>query len=398
MRKGDKYIMRILHVIANVALRYGGPTQALMGMAKSLVEIGSEVTIFTTNQDGDGILDVPLDVPIMKDGIEIRYFPIQNPRFFGTSMPLARTLKQELKSNKYDIVHIHCLYLFHGAVVAHYCRKYGIPYIVSPHGTLDPFIYHRHRKRKAFIELLFENKNLNHASALHYTTEEEKVLARPFINHDRSFVVPNGLYMEDYQSEVVAGSFRAKYPETKNKKIILFFSRLNFKKGLDLLIDAFAKVNAVKDDVHLVITGPDNEGYGQIVKGWIQDKGLRDHVTFTGMLTGQDKLEVLKDSDMFVLPSYSENFGIAVIEAMICGLPVIISNKVNIWHELIDHEAGEVVNCDSSEVAVSMLRLLDNPEYCSRLVENGMRLVESQFQWSKVGESLHNNYKEILAY
>ncbi|HEY2493122.1 MAG TPA: glycosyltransferase [Paenibacillus sp.] len=388
--------MRILHVIANVALRYGGPTQALMGMTKSLVEIGNEVTIYTTNQDGAGIMDVPLDVPIVIDGVEIRYFPIQNPRFIGTSIPMARTLKRELKSNKYDIVHIHSLYLFHGAVVAHYCRKYGIPYVVSPHGSLDPFIYHRHRKRKAFMELLFENKNLNHASALHYTTEEEKVLASPFINHNRSFVVPNGLYMEEYQSQISEGSFREKYPETKNKTIILFFSRLNFKKGLDLLVDAFAKVVAVKDDIHLVITGPDNEGYGQIVKGWIQDKGLQNHVTFTGMLTGQDKLAVLRESDMFVLPSYSENFGIAVIEAMICGLPVIISNKVNICHDLIDHQAGEVVNCDSSELAACMLKLLDNPELSSRLIENGMRLVESQFQWSKVGESLNNNYKSIL--
>ncbi|MGF7046296.1 glycosyltransferase involved in cell wall biosynthesis [Paenibacillus sp. DS2015] len=388
--------MRILHVIANVATRYGGPTQALMGMAKSLVVTGSEVTIYTTNQDGNGVLDVPLEIPIMKDGVEIRYFPIQSPRFFGTSIPMARELKQELKRGKYDIVHIHSLYLFHGAVVAHYCRKYGIPYIVSPHGSLDPYIHKRHRKRKAFIELLFENKNLNHASALHYTTEEEKVLARPFIKHDRSFVVPNGLYIEEYEGQVVLGSFREKYPEMNNKKIILFFSRLNFKKGLDLLIEAFVKVVAEKDDVHLVITGPDNEGYGQIVKGWIQAKELQDHVTFTGMLTGQDKLAVLRESDLFVLPSYSENFGIAVIEAMICGLPVIISNKVNICHDLINHQAGEVVNCDSTELAASILKLLDNPEYASRLVENGMRLVESQFQWSKVGESLNNNYKSIL--
>ncbi|MGF7046298.1 glycosyltransferase involved in cell wall biosynthesis [Paenibacillus sp. DS2015] len=388
--------MKILHVIANLAARYGGPAQAIMGMTKSLAEMGNEVTIYTTNQDGEGVLDVPLDVPIIKEGVEIRYFPIQNPRVFGTSLPLARRLRSELKQHKYDIVHIHSLYLFHGAVAAHYCRKYEIPYIVRPHGTLDPFLYHRNRKKKAVVELLFENKNLDYASALHYTTEEEKVLARPFITHDRSFVVPNGLYLDDYQDKVVAGSFRMKFPETENKKIILFFSRLNFKKGLDLLIDAYATVASMKDDVHLVITGPDNEGYGETVKGWIQEKGIGDRVTFTGMLTGQEKLQVLKDSDMFVLPSYSENFGISVIEAMICGLPVVISNKVNIFRELIEYEAGEVVNCDSTELAISMMRILDNPDYSEQIIENGKRLVESQFQWSKVGESLNNNYKAIL--
>lgn len=215
--------MKVLHLIANLATRYGGPSQAIMGMTKSLADIGNEVTIYTTNQDGDHELDVPTFEPVYKDGVKIIYFPIQNPRFFGTSFPMAKQLKNSLSNHEFDIVHIHSLYLFHGAVAAYYCRKYGIPYIVRPHGTLDPFLYNRNRKRKALIEMLFENKNLSSASALHYTTEEEKILARPFVGHDRGFVVPNGLYMEDYQKSVMAGNFRAKYPETENKKIILFF-------------------------------------------------------------------------------------------------------------------------------------------------------------------------------
>lgn len=388
--------MRILHIIANMATRYGGPSQAINGMSKSLVEIGNEVTIFTTNQDGDGVLDVPTDKPVLQNGVKIRYFPIQNPRSFGTSYPMARALKKGLKNREYDIVHIHSLYLFHGAVAAHYCRRYKIPYIIRPHGTLDPFLYQRNRRKKAIIEFLFENRNIKHATALHYTTEEEKILARPFINNDNGFVVPNGLYLEEYNVNIEKGQFREKYPETKGKKIILFFSRLNFKKGLDLLIHAFDNVSQSRDNVHLVITGPDNDGYGDKVRKWIKERGLESKVTFTGILTGQEKLEVLYDSDMFVLPSYSENFGISVIEAMICGLPVIISNKVNIYRELLNNNAGEVVNCDASELTIKIMKLLDDTQHSKIMSDNGKMLVEKYYQWSRVGQSLDQNYRTIL--
>lgn len=388
--------MRILHVIANLATRYGGPSQAIIGMSKSLAEIGNKVTIFTTNQDGDGVLDVPINIPVLKDGVEIRYFPIQNPRFFGTSFPMARALKKGLKNKDYDIVHIHSLYLFHGAVAAHYCRRYKIPYIIRPHGTLDPFLYQRNRMKKAIIEFLFENRNIKHAIALHYTTEEEKILARPFINNDRGFVVPNGLYLDEYDVKITKGQFRERFPETKGKKIILFFSRLNFKKGLDLLIQAFDNVAQVKNNVHLVITGPDNDGYGENVKKWIKERNLDSRVTFTGMLTGQGKLQVLYDADMFVLPSYSENFGISVIEAMICGLPVIVSNKVNIYRELLKNNAGEVVNCDADELTMKILKLLDDSNHSKLISDNGKKLVEEYYQWSMVGQSLDNNYRMIL--
>lgn len=389
--------MKILHLIANLATRYGGPSQAILGMTKSLVELGNDVTIFTTNQDGDKELDVPLYEPLVKDGVNIVYFPIQNPRFFGTSLPMARHLKKALKNHEFDIVHIHSLYLFHGAVAASYCRRYNIPYIIRPHGTLDPFLQKRNRGRKAIVEILFENRNLNYASALHYTTEEEKVLARPFVGHDRGFIVPNGLYLEDYLITVNKGEFRNKHPQTANKKIILFFSRLNFKKGLDILIEAYSELLLEREDIHLVITGPDNDGYGDKVRQWIEEKKIESHVTFTGMLTGLEKHQVLRDADVFVLPSYSENFGISVIEAMISGLPVIISNKVNIYRELLDHEAGEVVNCDPIEVRSSISRIIDDNEYALKLSRNGYEFVSSNYDWNKVGLKLYKNYELIIS-
>lgn len=386
--------MKILHIMANLAPRYGGPSQAIVGMTESLSNLSHEVTIFTTNQDGDGVLDVSTTEPIQRNGVTIRYFSIQTPRFFGTSFPMLRELKREIR--KFDIVHIHSLYLFHGAVAAYYCRKYNIPYIVRPHGTLDPFLYKRHRGRKAILEFLFENKNLNHAAALHYTTEEEWELAKEFINNPNGFVVPNGINLENYYSPKSLDEFYDKYPEIKGKKVVLFFSRLNFKKGLDLLIDSFTQVAKQKEDVHLMIVGPDNEGYGAQVKEWIKENNIDNRVTFTGMLTGEEKLQALSVAEMFVLPSYSENFGISVIEAMIMGLPVIISNKVNIYRELLKCDAGEVVNCNSEELTRSILKLLDDTTYAQRLASNGEKMVKEYYQWSEVGKSLEKNYKSIV--
>ncbi|TCN14062.1 glycosyltransferase involved in cell wall biosynthesis [Bacillus sp. BK006] len=386
--------MKILHIMANLAPRYGGPSQAIVGMTESLSNLSHEVTIFTTNQDGDGVLDVSTKEPIQRNGVTIRYFSIQTPRFFGTSFPMLRELKREIR--KFDIVHIHSLYLFHGAVAAYYCRKYNIPYIVRPHGTLDPFLYKRHRGRKAILEFLFENKNLNHAAALHYTTEEEWELAKEFINNPNGFVVPNGINLENYYSPKSLDEFYDKYPEIKDKKVVLFFSRLNFKKGLDLLIDSFTQVAKQKEDVHLMIVGPDNEGYGAQVKEWIKENNIDNKVTFTGMLTGEEKLQALSVAEMFVLPSYSENFGISVIEAMIMGLPVIISNKVNIYRELLKCDAGEVVNCNSEELTRSILKLLDDTTYAQKLASNGEKMVKEYYQWSEVGKSLEKNYKSIV--
>ena len=130
--------MRILHVLANLAPRYGGPPKACFEMARSVAKLGHAVSIYTTNQDGPTELNVPTDSPVYRDGVEIRYFPIQYPRFWGFSLPLAIQLRSAVK--EHDIVHIHSLYLFHDLVAAHYCRKHGVPYLIRPHETLlaDP--------------------------------------------------------------------------------------------------------------------------------------------------------------------------------------------------------------------------------------------------------------------
>ncbi|MDF2926672.1 MAG: hypothetical protein K0R57_5586 [Paenibacillaceae bacterium] len=339
-------------------------------------------------------MQVPLDAPVIQDGVEIRYFSVQRPRFWGTSRQLAKALKRDIP--QYDLVHIHSLYLFHGLMAGYYCRKFGVPYVICPHGSLDPFLYGRHRFRKAFMEWLFENRNIKHAAAMHFTTQEEMRLAKPVTFEAQGFVVPNGLDLAEYDRLPPKGQFRGQYPQLEGKRMLLFFSRLNFKKGLDILVKAFSAVKKEHPDTMLVITGPDNENYGVQVKQWIGEEGLQDDVLFTGMLTGEDKLAVLNDADLFVLPSYSENFGIAVIEALACGVPVVISDKVNIWREVAEYPAGRVAPCDPDAFSRQIGELLSDQPAAKQLGENGVQLVRDYYQWSHVGKVLEDEYSRII--
>jgi glycosyltransferase involved in cell wall biosynthesis len=387
--------MRILHVLANLAPRYGGPPKACFEMARSVAKLGHAVSIYTTNQDGPTELNVPTDSPVYRDGVEICYFPIQHPRFWGFSLPLALQLRSAVK--EHDIVHIHSLYLFHDLVAPHYCRKYDVPYLIRPHGTLDPALFQRHRLRKRVMELAFEHRNIKHAAAIHFTGEVEERLAKAYTLGAPGIVIPNGLDLAEYENLPARGAFRARYPETRGKKIILFLGRINFKKGLDILVQAFSAVAQSRDDMHLIIAGPDNDGFEKKVRAWLRGEKVHDHTTFTGILEGNDKLAALGDADVFVLPSYSENFGFSVVEAMACGVPVIISDRVGIWREVEAEGAGKVAPCNGNSFAEAMLSLLNSPDVAERMGENGKTLVRKRFQWSSVALDLETAYRSILS-
>mgnify|MGYP001099494205 CR=1 FL=1 len=387
--------MKILHVIASVAPRYGGPSKLVLELCREVGKQQQDVTIFTTNIDGKQNLDVPLNTPVEVEGIKVWYFPVQFPREYKFSMPMLNQLRTQVQN--YDIVHIHSIYLFHTLIAAHYCRKFKVPYLIRPHGILDPFIRNRHSCRKKIYEFFFEKRNLNGAAAIHYTAKEEMELAEPLKIRASGAIVPNGIDLSEYANLPKYGSFRKKYPELEGRKIILFLSRINFKKGMDVLARAFGEVARKRNDVNLVLAGPDNEGYGIKVRNWLEEEIVLSRSLFTGMLLGEEKLSVLRDSDLFVLPSYSENFGIAVVEAMACGLPVIISNKVNIWREVVEAGAGLVTDCDSHQVAEAILEVLDDSPLAEDMGERGKKLVAEKYAWPKIVDKLIRTYNDIIS-
>lgn len=387
--------MKVLHVIANLSSRYGGSSKACFELARSVAAMGHTVSIYTTNQDGTTELDVPKGSPVFSDEVEIRYFPIQHPRFWGFSLPLARALRTAVQ--EHDVVHIHSLYLFHGLVAAHYCRKYSVPYLIMPHGALNPLIFERHRFRKSIMEFAFERRNIKCAAAVCFTSKEERRLAEPHTSGARDVIIPNSLELAEYENLPDAGTFRVRYPEVDGKRIILFLGRINFIKGLDILTQAYSNIARSRDDVHLVIVGNGNDKFESKVRSWLKDWKVHDRTTFTGMLLGDDKLAAFQDADVFVLPSYSENFGISVVEAMACGVPVVVSDKVNIWEEVEAVGAGKVAPCEVQRFAEAMLDLLDNPEAAQQMGENGKALVREHFQRSSVALKAEEAYRSILS-
>jgi glycosyltransferase involved in cell wall biosynthesis len=385
--------MRILHVTSSLAPELGGPSKATIEMARWVAARGHKVEIFTTDWGLEGRVDVS-GVPVPEGAAAIRYFPVHSPRVFKTSWPLWQALMREV--SRFDVVHLHSLYLFHNWATPIACRRAGVPYILRPHGVLDPYIRRRHRWRKSVIEALFQNRVLREAEAIHYTAEEERRLAEPHAHNPRGVVVPLGIDLGEYERLPDPYVFFARYPETRGRRIVLFLSRLHVKKGLEFLVPAFARVAASRPDLHLVVAGPD-EGMGATLRGWIRDAGLETRASIVGMLTGADKLAAFAAATVFVLPSHTENFGVAVLEAMAAGLPVLISDQVNIWREISDAGAGIIVRTETGAVEAGLARLLDHPEIANRMGQAGRRLAEERFAWPRVAAALEALYAEVAS-
>lgn len=325
-----------------------------------------------------------------EDGVAIEALPGSWPSFFGTSWAMRRGLAEAIP--EVDVVHLHSLYLFHDWVAGHYCRRQGKPYIVRPHGTLDPFIVRRHRWRKAVAGALFQNAVLRHAAGLHYTAREEWQLARPHARNARGCIVPIGIDLEPFADLPPRAALRARYPEIGDRKVVLFLGRLSFKKGVDVVVAAFAEVARERDDVFLVVAGPD-DGVQAAAEASIAEHGLAQRSLFTGMVSGEDKRIVLAGSDVFVLPSQSENFGIAVVEAAACGIPVVISDRVNLWTDFRDAEAGLTAPPAVPDFAAHLRYLLGNPAAAAQLGRRGAELARRRFSWDALGA----DYEEMYA-
>jgi glycosyltransferase involved in cell wall biosynthesis len=395
LRRGK---IRILHVIASLAARTGGPAKAVVGMARAVAKRGHAVAIYATDRELDaaergalGVSSANTDA-VTRDGVETRIFAQQPPRVLATSWPLYRALEQAIP--RADVVHIHSLYLFHDWAAARIARRAGVPYIVRPHGTLDPFLWKRHRARKRVIEGLFQNRVLREAAAIHYTAAEEMALAAPYVFGAPGVVVPNGLDLDEYAALPPPGGLRARHPEIGDRRIVLFLGRLNFKKGLDLLVPGFAAACAQHGDLHLVIAGPD-DGMLAPTRALVASAGIAERVTFAGMVVGAEKLAALADAYCFALPSYSENFGIAIVEAMACGLAVAISDKVNIWSEVASAGAGLVGPPSAAQVTRQLAALAADPAAARRMGEAGRALARKRYSWDGIAGQLEDVYRSL---
>jgi glycosyltransferase involved in cell wall biosynthesis len=391
--------LRLLHVISTLAPSAGGPTRVLQDLAKAQVAAGHSVAICTTDRDYpvDRRLPIGYFTSAFPSPIQIHSFSVQYEPLL-LSLPMARWLSKEIRA--FDVIHIHGLYRFPLSFAAYRARMSKIPYIIRPHGSLDPFLYTKSSVGKLAFKRIYERcfdlPNLQTASALHFTAIEERERT-VFLNlRAPSFVVPNGLDWSRYRQLPAKGWLRARLG-LADQPIVLFLGRLHFKKGLDLLIPAFDALRRSIPNVQLVIAGPENDEYGQQVRERVQELGVASSIHFIGALTGDDTLNAYVDADVFALPSYTENFGMTVIEALACSLPVVISDQVNIHAEVSGADAGIVTRCDVSEVTQALQALLTDPGRRHAMGLAGRRLVESQYTWPPIAEELTKQYEAVIA-
>jgi glycosyltransferase involved in cell wall biosynthesis len=387
--------MKVLQVVPGMSPMWGGPSVALVGLVRALSNRGVDTALFTTNTDPRGRLDVPLGRPIDQDGATLTYFNIWPATRYAFSLPLALALQQRLRD--YDVVHIHWLYNFSSLAAAVIARRAEVPYVLQFNGSIDPHLMERNTFLKRTYIAIAGRQIIDHASALIFTTDMERRSAALGAVTRPSYVVPVGLDWADYAVLPSPGTFRRHYTTIGDRRMVLFLGRVGRQKGLDLLVPAFEKVRTAHPDAHLVIAGPDGEGYGDQVRQCVRQHHLETSVTFTGRVPDELKLAAYVDCDVYVLPSYGENFGATVAEALACRRPVVITDRVNLCEEIAAAEAGVVVECSADAVAAGLNRLLADPKLAERLAENGRLLVRRKFTWDAALEALLPVYRGVVA-
>jgi glycosyltransferase involved in cell wall biosynthesis len=362
-------------------------------LARGLAQSGIETHIATTDDDGPGKLRVPFGVPIVENGVRYWFFPRQT-KFYTFSWPLNVWLAEHV--GEFDLVHIHALFSFAALPAAYWAHRRGVPYIVRPLGTLNEWgMTNRRPWLKKVSFALLERQVLKNAALVHYTSEQERDEARRLHVEAASAVIPNAL--ADAPADSCAGQFLRRHPELQGRRVILFLSRIDRKKGLDLLLEAFARLRGDVPDAFLVIAGDGHAALAADLKRQAASLGISEHVLWTGFLAGNDKRAAFADASVYVLPSYSENFGIAAAEAMAAGLPVIVSDQVALHTDVADADAGLVVRCDAGEIASAMKRLLGDAALCAALGRNGRQLAARRYSPQAVTTTVLDAYERVAS-
>ncbi|MCG6138364.1 MAG: hormogonium polysaccharide biosynthesis glycosyltransferase HpsP [Nostoc sp. LLA-1] len=396
--------MKVLQIIPSISLVYGGPSQMVMGLAAALAREGEKVTILTTDSNGDSgqaPLDVPLNSPVKQDGYEIIYFRCAPFRRYKFSIDLLHWLK--VHASEFDVAHIHALFSPVSSAAATVCRQQNLPYILRPLGTLDPADLRKKRQLKQLYVQLIERRNLAGAAAIHFTSDQEAKISERFGVVTQDWVIPLGVVPRkgdggmggwgDEENQVYG-----QWGIPADKPLVLFMSRIDPKKGLDLLIPALEKLLVAGCNFHFVLAGtnPQDPDYEEKIKSQIANSPLRSHTTITGFVSGELKASLLQAADLFVLPSYYENFGIAVAEAMVAGIPVVISDQVHIWQQVYDSESGWVGATKVSALVELLQAALQNPQERQRRGLNAQKYALENFSWGAIAHQIISAYQQIL--
>jgi glycosyltransferase involved in cell wall biosynthesis len=384
--------MKILHVISSVNPAGGGPIEGIKQLGTSLTGAGHRVEVAS--------LDHP-DAPYLKE-CPLPVHPLGPAKLHYA---FASRLIPWLRANRrqYNAVVVNGIWQYHSFAAWRVLHKSSTPYVVFTHGMLDPWFkkqYPLKHLKKWMYWPWAEYRVLRDAKAVLFTSEEERALARSsfWMYRCNEVVVNYGTARPEGDPRLCLEEFFGRYPALRGKKLALFMGRIHPKKGCDLVIEAFAKVLGPHPEWHLVIAGPDQVGWQEVLNGRAEQLGLASRITWAGMVHGAMKWGALRAAEVFLLPSHQENFGIVIAEALAAGVPSLISNKVNIWREVEADGAG----IGSEDTLKGTCALLQS--YLDMSAENKIAMrqaardcFEKRFEIKKAAECLQGVLQRVVA-
>lgn len=365
-------MIRVLHVIPSVSERSGGPAVAIVPMCRALQKEGIEVLLATTNHE---LRQMETDRIVDYKGVAARFFPVQAGGSYKYSRPLASWLAKSV--GDFDLVHVHAVFNHASVAAARACRRAGVPYVVRPLGTLDPWSLKQKPLRKAIFWVLAGKRMLQRSAAVHYTSLTEKEVTEEYLGLNHGRVIALGVEVNGLTS-----SKSSQYP------YVLALSRLHPKKGLDLLIDAFK--SRPEDEWRLVIAGDGPAAYVDCLK---QKAGRSERIIFTGWIEGQKKEELLRGASLLALTSRHENFGLCAMEAMACGVPVLLSPHVNLAEEIEAAHGGWILDLD--DVGRGLAAVLQDKTERERRGRAAYQFAQ-RYSWQRTAAELARLYQEIV--
>ncbi len=375
--------IKYLHVIHSLDPRSGGPAEGVKQISSAAMRLNHKVEIATFE---------PPDEPWAADyDCPIHYI---GPSYlkYGYAPRFADWLRRN--ASRFTAIVVNGIWQYHSFSTWRVLRSSPIPYYVFTHGMLDPWFKRRY-PLKHLKKLVYwpwaEYRVLRDARAVLFTSEEERQLAkRSFKLYRANEVVVNyGVPAPVGEASVQREIFLTQFPELRDKRILLFLGRIDPKKGCDLLIEAFAQVFRQDPSLRLVIAGPDQLGTQPGLQALAERLGVAQAITWTGMLREQLKMGAFRAAEAFVLPSHQENFGLAIAEALACGVPVLISDKVNIWREVLEDHAGLVAEDSLAGTTRLLLDWLSmSPAGRQRIASNAHNCFSSRFNSDAAARSL----------
>lgn len=381
--------LKVLHVIPSINMSKGGPSSAVLQLCKGLAQQGVEVTLATDAEPGLKVRESIVE----RDGYSTWYFKRMTDSY-DVSLPLSRWLFSNVRS--FDLVHLHSVFTYPPIPAAIAAKRSKVPYLLTPHGILMEWgMQNRRTVGKKISIKLIEKRILGGAELLHLTSVAERQELPPSLRNLPSEVIPLGVDLSAYAGPIVPGWLRTTYNIPEDAIVVVTLSRLDPKKGLDLLLSSFGDAIDSGINAFLVMIGDGEPAFTASLKRDIQALGLADRVVLTGFFDDLQKARSLRDSDIFALTSYSESFGIAPIEAMASRLPVIVSDQVGIHPYVSNEKAGIVIPCDRSAVTDALARLALDESLRENMGNAGGKLAEEQFSTEAMVKTMITCYKRI---